>query len=289
MVQSINQFKQGMEQGVVTLLGGASNVIAGRVSVNQATPLVAGQPVMLEDSAGGVPSFVALSGNSDVPFGFVVKNTKDGNYKTGAAVEIAISGTFMYMTSGAAIARGAKIEVVSSANKVITNAGSNPVSGYCFDKATGSDQIVRVLIIAQSYQTSENISDISGLQTALDESLKTARVTATLAEINAGKEIVPAKAGKKIRVVDYTARVVGTFADNTSVDLRSGTSSTKVTVLGVAGLGDGNILQPSSANTNLGLGFAADLESGENLKALNIGSAATGGTSITFTVTYAYV
>ena len=114
-------------------------------------------------------------------------------------------------------------------------------------------------------------------------------VTATLAEINAGKVIIAAKTGKKIRVVDYIARVAGAFGANTSVDLQSGTTGTKVTAIARAGLTDGAILMPSSANTTLGAGFGADLEVGESLKVVNVGTTATTATSIKFTVTAAYV
>lgn len=117
----------------------------------------------------------------------------------------------------------------------------------------------------------------------------TYEVTATLAEINAGKEIIPAKVGKSIKVVDYAARVVGTFTTNTSVDLESGTTGTKVTAIAVAGLVDAALLLKSSGNTTLGAGFATSLEVGESLDVSNVGAAAAAGTSITFTVTAAYV
>lgn len=121
------------------------------------------------------------------------------------------------------------------------------------------------------------------------EALFSYNVTATLAEINAGKVIVPAKTGKKIRVTGYIARSVGAFGANTSVDLESTTSHTKVTAIARAGLTDGAILMPSSTNTTLGAGFGADLESGESLSVVNVGSTATTATSMTFTVTGAYV
>ncbi len=179
---------------------------------------------------------------------------------------------------------------------MITNAGTNPVIGFALDTATGADELIRVYIITQSYQSAQVIGDIAGLQAALDvltagvlASVNTVRVTATLAEINAGKEIVPASTGKKIRVINYAARVVGAFTTTTSVDLQDGTTGTKVTALGVAGLTNGALLLPSSSNTTLGAGFAADLATSENLKVVNTGTAAAGGTSITFTVTYDYV
>ena len=288
MTQLINQFAQTPEPGDLDLLfpGG---VISARAYASLVTPLVPGQAVKLVDVGGGVPVVTALAADTDATFGFVVRNLKDISFAANEILEVAIQGSVQYMVAGAAIARGAKIEVVTASTKVITNAGTNPVAGFAFDKATADGDVIRVFILTPGYSLPQTIADISGLQTALDLSVKTARVTATLAEINAGKTIVPASGSKQIRVVNYAARVVGTFGANTSVDLQSGTTGTKVTALGVAGLTNGAILQPSSSNTTLGAGFAADLEAGETLKVVNVGSAATTATSITFTVSYVYV
>ncbi len=295
MSLDINQFAQTPVQGMIDLSFQGS-VISAQVGSAQATALVAGQAVKLATTAGGVPKVIGLAANTDVSWGFVLRNLKDANFPAFAAVEIALQNTVVWMTAGAAITRGAKLEVVYTTNKVITNAGTNPVVGYAFDTASGDGALIRVYVLTQSYQSAQVIADIAGLQAALDVltagvlgDVKSARVVATLAEINAGKEIVAASTGKKIRVLDYTARVVGTFAATTSVDLQSGTSATKVTALGVAGLTTGALLQPSSSNTTLGAGFAADLETSENLKVVNTGTTATTGTSIAFTVTYVYV
>lgn len=292
----INQFGLSSVQGQIDLIGLGSNVITCQVDNAQATSLAQGQAVKLATTAGGVPKVIGLAANTDVSFGFVARNVKDAAYPANSYCEVALINSVMWMTSGAAITRGAKLEVVYTTNKVITNAGTNPVVGFALDTATGADQLIRVYIITQSYQSAQVIADVAGLQAALDTltagvlaDVKTARVAVTLAELNAGKEIVPAVTGKKIRVLNYAARVVGNFTTNTSADLQSGTTGTKVTALGQAGLTNGAILQPTSSNTTLGAGFAADLETSENLKVANIGTAAAGGTSITYTVTYAYV
>ncbi len=295
MTISPNQFAMQTVQGDLDLqfLGG---VITVQVSANQATALIAGQAVKLEDSAGGVPKVLALAANTESSFGFVVRNLKDQTFPAGSLMEVALQGSVMQMTAGAAIARGAKIEVVNSTKKVITNAGTNPVAGFALDKAAADGDLIRVWVLTPSYELSQVIGDVAGLQAALDvltandvAQLQTFKVTATTAEINSGKEIVPAVTGKKIRVVNYAARVSGNFAATTSVDLQSGTAGTKVTALGVTGLTTGAILMPSSSNTTLGAGFAADLETSQNLVVANTGSAATTGTSITFTVTAQYV
>lgn len=282
-----NMFAMETVQGQLDL-SLISSVITCEVSASQAVALVAGQAVKLEDSAGGLPKVLALAGNTDPSFGVVLRNLKDMDYPANARVEVALASSTVYMTAGAAIARGAKVEFVNASKKVITAAGVNPVLGFALDKASNDGDLIRVYILTPATTSPETIADIAGLQDVLDVTVRTARVTATLAEINAGKTIVAGVAGKKIRVVGYVARVSGNFTTTTSVDLQD-ESATKVTALGVAGLTTGAILQPSSANTTLGAGFAADLATGEDLVVANVGTAAGGGTSITFTVQYALI
>ncbi len=295
MTQSVNQFGMTPVKGDLDLLfqGG---VITCSVVSTQVAALVAAQAVKLADDYAPVPAVASLAADTDSSFGFVIRTVKDQSFPALARLEVALAGSVMLMEASAAIARGAKLEFTSATNKVKTNAGTNPVCGFALDKAAANGDLIRVWILTPSYELAQVIADISGLQAALDvltandtNSLQTFKVTATLAEINAGKEIVPAVTGKKIRVVNYAARVVGTFAANTSVDLQSGTTHTKVTALGVAGLTNGAVLMPSSSNTTLGAGFAADLETSENLTVVNTGSTATTATSVTFTVTAQYV
>lgn len=288
MVQNINQFGQTPEAGDLDLTFGGE-VLTCQVASTQVTALVPGQAVKMADVAGGVPKVVSLAADTDVTFGFVVRNLKDATYPALSYLEIAIQGSVEYMTSGAAIARGAMVEVVSATNKVITAAGTNPVAGFAIGKATATDELIRIFVLTPGYTSTGTIAAVAGLQTALNQRLQTARVTATLAEINAGKILIAGTATKQIRVVNYAARVVGAFTTTTSVDVQSETTGTKVTALAVAGLTNGAILMPSSSNTTLGAGYAADLEAGEGLKVVNTGSTAAGGTSITFTVSYAII
>lgn len=273
MAQTTNQFGQTQVAGDLDLQF-PGNVISGQVYASEATALVAGQAVKLVDSAGGVPKVTALTSNTDAIFGFAVRNLKDTDFAAGTRLELAQMNATMYMTANGAIARGADVEYVYGTGKVTTALGVNPVCGYALDKAAADGDLIRVVVRVPSVA-------LGGVRTA--------RVVATLAELNAGKEIIPAVSGRKIRVVNYLARVSGAFTTTTSADLQSGTTGTKVTALAVAGLTNGALLQPTSANTTLGAGFGADLEISENLKLANTGTAAAGGTSITFTVTYAYV
>ncbi len=161
-----NQFNMIPVQGGMDLQFGGS-VFSFAVDASQATALVAGQPVLLYDRAVPLPTVVGLAANTDNAFGFVVRNLKDATFPANSRVEIATSGSVMYMTAGAAIARGAKIEVVYNTNKVITNAGTNPVAGYALDKAAADGDLIRVYVI-NSATSAQVIADIAGLQNALD-------------------------------------------------------------------------------------------------------------------------
>ncbi len=286
MSLNINQFGITTRQGQVDLTF-PNNIITCQVGSSQVTALVAGQAVKLLDvAAGGVPNVVSLAANTNPSFGVVVSNIKDINYPAGARVEIGLAGTFIWLTAGAAIAAGAKLEFVYTTNKVITNAGTNPLFGYALDQATADGDLIRVGII--NPQTSAiTIADVAALQTTLDSKVQTAVVTASTAEINAGKTLVAGVTGKKIRVIGVVQRVVGNFAACTSVDVQSSNGTpVKVLVSAVAALTNGALLFPSSANVTPGAGFALDLGVNDGLVVANVGSAATTGTSIQYTVTY---
>ena len=112
-------------------------------------------------------------------------------------------------------------------------------------------------------------------------------VTATLAQINAGLVLITGRANQTITVLNYVARVSGTFATGTSILLQS-TNATPVVVATIAeaALTNNAVLLPSSANTTLGAGFAAALGSGDGLQLINGGSPQTAGTSVALTITY---
>ena len=141
----INQFALSQVQGALDLQI-HSSVISCTVDAAETTQLVAGQPVKLATTGGGTPNVLALTANTDKTFGFVVRNLKDQSRGAGEQLEIAIEGSVMYMTAGAAITAGAMVEVVYTTNKVITSAGTNPAVGVVIDKAAADGDLVRVLV-----------------------------------------------------------------------------------------------------------------------------------------------
>jgi hypothetical protein len=281
---NINQFGISSVQGQIDLLGTPSNVITCQVDSSQATALAQGAPVKLSTTAGGVPKVVGLAANTDVTFGFIARNVKDQTYAANSYCEVALINTVMQMTSGAAITRGAKLEVVYTTNKVITNAGTNPVVGFALDTATGADQLIRVYIITQSYQSAQTIADIAGLEDDLDARIEGINNTVLLAEVNAGKVLVAVPTGKKAIVTNFVARCNGAFAVGTSIDLLVG--ATNVASIAQAQATNGAILIPGSAGVTLGAGFGIAGASGDDITVGKTGSSFTTATDIKYTVSY---
>lgn len=272
-----NQFAQTPIQGQMDLEGFGSNVIAAQVDNAQATALVAGQAVKMATTAGGVPKVIGLAANTDQALGFIVYNLKDISYVANESVEMALFGSVMYMTAGGAITRGASVEVVQASSKVITTGGVNPVAGFALDKALADGDLIRVYIQAPFAQVNSNLNNAT----------KTITVSATLAEINAGKTLIPGVAGQAITVVNYTARVTGAFATGTAIILESTNAApVVVSTIAEAALTNGAIMVPSSANNTLGAGFGAAVGVADGIKVVNSGAAQTGGTSVAFTFTY---
>lgn len=273
-----NQFSQTPVVGQIDLDGGPENVISCLVDHAQSTALVPGQFVKMATTAGGPPHVIAISADTDQSFGIACYNLKDASYPPDSKVEVALFGTVIWMNSGGSITRGASVEAVAATpGNVVTSGGVNPVIGFALDGATGANQLMRVYVQAP----------FAAVNSALTNRVQTAVVTATLAEINAGKVLIPGSTGQAITVSSVIARVTGTFATGTSVELES-TNGTPVPVLTYAetAIAGTTVLVNNAANVTVGAGFGVALGTGDGLQVVNNGSAQTGGTSIEFTITY---
>lgn len=274
---NVNQFSMVPVLGQLDMENIQNSVISGAVATGVSPALLAGQPVKVQDGTAVLPKVLALTSNTDTANAFVVRNLKDQSFPAEARLELAISGAIMWMNANAAIAKWGAVEVDTSVvGQVGPAAGINPVIGWAYDKATSANQLIRVFVDLPRPSVG-----------AGSAALRTLTVTATLAQINAGLNLIPGVTGKKIRVTNYVARVLGAFTTGTAVLLQSNNvSPVLVTTLAEAGLTNGAVLIPASANTTLGAGFGAQLGSGDGLNVANSGSAQAGGTSITFTIDY---
>lgn len=119
--------------------------------------------------------------------------------------------------------------------------------------------------------------------------LATDPLTVTLAQINAGKELIPARAGNAIQIINFTVKSTGAWAALTSILIQD-TADTPVVVatLAQAQLTDGAILIPGATGVTLGAGFYGTLTRGKALKAIKSGSDGTTATNVIIQVTYKY-
>jgi hypothetical protein len=114
-------------------------------------------------------------------------------------------------------------------------------------------------------------------------------VTCTMAEVNAGKVIVPAITGKQILVTGYLMIIAGSFNTLTDVRLQSSNATPVVVVTALlAAIPDAAKISSDAVISNVtdGAGFMVALGAGDSLKLVKTGSAATTGTSIKVRVRY---
>lgn len=145
MALNPNQFAQTPEAGYLDLQTGLNNVLTCIHLAGQTTALVAGQCVKLADNYTAIPSVQATT-IAEVAFGVVVNNLKDDSFPAGSRLEVARSGTVMFMTASAAIARGANVQYDPATNKVATKTSTNGIVGTALDKAGADNDIIRVII-----------------------------------------------------------------------------------------------------------------------------------------------
>lgn len=271
MTLNPNQFRQEQLAGNVVLK--SLPILSAKIKTGETSAILPSRAVKLVATSKTLPIVTAVESATDDIFGFALRNIKDADYPADAILEVATEGAVVSMTAGSTITAGQKLEYVVATGKVIPNAGVNPICGYALDSAS-TDEIVSMVVITPAYSSSAS-------------DLKIAVVSATLAEINAGKVLIAGSVGKKILVSDITARVNGTFTTATSIDIESTNASPVLVNVGlIAGITNGAVLKPGDANFSRGAGYATELGVDDGIRVIKKGSNAAGGTSIQYTITY---
>jgi len=173
MTTSPNQFRQSTDVGYLDLQTGLNNVLSCVHKNGESVALVPGQAVKIVDSATPIPAVEATDADTEIPFGFVVRNLKDEDVPADATLEVARVGTIMFMKAGAAIARGAAVAYDLATNKVITRATTDAQVGIALDKAAADNAIIRVIIEpAAAPLTLDGLSDVTLTSPSNTEVLK---------------------------------------------------------------------------------------------------------------------
>lgn len=151
--QNMNQFKQSVAVGELDLQtspnGAGFTVLVSPSSTTEG--MVPGEGVKLVDLAasdikGINPIVDERALDADAIFGVKIFNTKKNSNVAGDIIQVAGKGAVIWMNAGAAIARGASVDLVlATPGNVVTAAGAT-VLGVALDKASAADQLIRVLI-----------------------------------------------------------------------------------------------------------------------------------------------
>ena len=162
-MQNMNQFNQTPVVGELDLQTNPNpatfTCLFKDKSETAATTMVPGEGAMLvdldaSDIVGINPIVDERGAVTDPIFGVKIFNTKKNESVDGEIVQIAGKGAVMFLNSGGAILRGADVSLVlATPGNVITNVVTGELLGKALDKATGADEVIRVLIDPESFAT----------------------------------------------------------------------------------------------------------------------------------------
>ena len=152
---SQNQFKQTSFVGVLDQKYNY-NTTPVQIDLSQATPLYGGAAVkIVQQVAGGVPSVVGCAADDDSCIGFLNYDQKQPQYVAGSLVEMSQSGNVMWLYATAAILSFDQVQLdlttMGGVAQALADSGANIV-GYAMDAAANPGDLIRVKILAPSFQ-----------------------------------------------------------------------------------------------------------------------------------------
>ena len=144
---TLNQFRISPVKGTLTQEPNF-NIINCQVASDEATALVPGQAVVLDDEDSSQIIVTAATGESDELFGFVVYDVRDTEKPAKGQVRIAIVGSVMYMESQTAITRGQYLKYIPTGQLVADQGGDTTTRlGHALDASPDTTpKLIRVYI-----------------------------------------------------------------------------------------------------------------------------------------------
>ncbi len=146
-----NQFGQSVQIGNLDLDIMRSGRIAGILSPNQASAVVAGMPAKIDTAiaytAGSVINFL-FAAQTELAFGFFTPTVQNFTFASGVPTPVQVAGLFgpvMWMLANGTITPGAVVYNDSTGAFVNVTMGSNKVRGIALDYAI-TGQALRVMI-----------------------------------------------------------------------------------------------------------------------------------------------
>lgn len=152
LTQSMNQFSQSPILGQVDMIPSPNVIPAQILPTSSATAIQVGSAMKLVAGVSGAILVDVQTGPTDAAvFGVIAYNERQNIYKPGDFCELACAGTYIYLRSGGAIARGDNVSTVAattSTDPIVSTdvVASDFITGKAVDVATGALQLVRIQI-----------------------------------------------------------------------------------------------------------------------------------------------
>lgn len=140
----MNAMNQKPLKGQLAAIFNANTLVVMLDPTSQNT-LATGDYVKLV-STTGANIIVDKAAATDNVLGVVIRTPKKQTFAAGDSLEIACDMSVVYLESYGSITRGDNLEYRPTGVTVQTNGGINPVSGVAFDNASGSGELIRVLV-----------------------------------------------------------------------------------------------------------------------------------------------
>lgn len=146
MAQALNQFKQTAERGQVAYLNCDSFKMSAVVDSSETGTLKAGDAVKIVTTSKGIPHVAKVAVSDTAAFGVVVYNAvKNDDIKAGDRLEVAFTGSFIYMVASDAITAGSALDYDYSTGKVAT-ANSGLGIGMAMEAAAADGDLIAVYV-----------------------------------------------------------------------------------------------------------------------------------------------
>jgi hypothetical protein len=142
---ALNQNQFGMVTTAGTRISGATMTVEF-YDASAATTLVPGEMVCLGSTvAPNVTKVIKGTGLTSAYFGVVLTNPLKASYVTGDKLEIAVLGSVVMMTAGAAVTAGANLQYAYDTFKVVTQTASNTIIGVALENGVDTT-LIRVFV-----------------------------------------------------------------------------------------------------------------------------------------------
>jgi len=139
-----NQFSIHPLKGTLTLFPNV-NLVDCQVDATEAGTIVAGDPLVIVDTAGSVIK-VKKAAISDKFLGCVPYSVKGNEYVAQDMIRVAMDYCCLQMEASAAIGAGIEVQLDPATGKVAPQTGTNTVIGDALGKAAADGDLIPVMI-----------------------------------------------------------------------------------------------------------------------------------------------